>query len=82
MLESATQLEKYCALRAGVEELQLALKAEDATGAAEWLRALAEMLDAEITPYGDEGKETYAAIYAVAKDIKWSEQLLDRFHLN
>ena len=80
--EGATQLEKYCALRAAVEELLLALKAKDADGVTEWAEALAKMLDEEIAPYGDEGRECYAAIRAVAHEIKWSEQFLDGSHSN
>ncbi len=80
--EGATQLEKYCALRAAVEELLLALKAEDADGMTEWAGELAKMLDAEIASYGDEGRETYAAIRAVGNEIKWSEQFFDGSHTN
>ena len=78
----ATQLEKYCALRTAVEELLLALRAKDADGVTEWTDNLAEMLDTEIASYGDEGRETYAAIRAGANQIKWREQFLDDSHAN
>ena len=74
----ATQVEKYCAIRAAVEELLLALKAKDAGGAEVWADELAKILDTLIAPYGDEGRECYAAIRATANEIKWREQFLDR----
>ncbi len=81
-LEGATQLEKYCSLRATVEEMLVALEAKEVDGVVMWAEALAEMLDAEIAPYGNEGRETYAAIRKAATQIKWREQFFDRSHDN
>ncbi len=54
----------------------LALRAKDAGGAEVWADELAGILDTLIASYGDE--ECYAAIRAVAHEIKWREQFLDR----
>ncbi len=78
----ATQLEKYCGLRAAVEELLLALKDKEADAVMMWAEALAEMLDGEIAPYGDEGQECYAAFRAAANQVGWREQFLDGSHGN
>lgn len=81
-LEGATQLEKYCSLRAAVEEMLVALKAGEGDSVVMWAEALAEMLDQEIAPYGDEGREIYATIREAATEIKWREQFFDNSHNN
>ena len=81
-LEGATQLEKYCVLRAAVEEMLVALKAKEGDDVVMWAEALAEMLDAEIAPYGDAGRDISATIRNAATNIKWRQQFFDRSHTN
>lgn len=66
----ASPLEKYCALRALVEEVLTSLKQGEHDYALAAALALAEGLDEEIAAFGDEGWAKYKVIRENAEKLR------------